>query len=274
MVAMRVRPIPALILVLSIAGFGQRARFAALDSPAEVFPSRGEYDFVRLEYTDLPQFHRRFGWSSRSGTGTGWWMMDWPDAERHFTTGVQRLTRIAVAEPKHFRLTDPELFEHPWLYATQVGWWDLSDAEVRCLGQYLLRGGFVLVDDFWGAEQWDTFERAMQRALPSHPIVDVPDADSMMHVLYDIYEKDRTFIPGSRHLRRGGTGELVIEQPPGTEPAWRAIYDGRSRMIVAVSYNMDVADAWEFADWPEYPEQKTSLAYRYGINTILYAMTH
>jgi hypothetical protein len=201
-------------------------------------------------------------------------MMDWPDAEQHFTTGVQRLTRIAVAEPRHFRITDPQIFEHPWIYATQVGWWDLSDAEVRCLGEYLLRGGFVLVDDFWGPEQWDTFRRTMQRTLPAYSIVDVPDTDSMMHVLYDIYEKDRTFIPGSRHLRRGARGELIIDQPSGTEPAWRAIYDHRGRMLVAVSYNMDVADAWEFADWPEYPEQKTTLAYRYGINTIVYAMTH
>jgi hypothetical protein len=75
-------------------------------------------------------------------------------------------------------------------------------------------------------------------------------------------------------LRRGPGGTLVIEQPLGLDPAWRAIYDDRNRVLVAVSYNMDVADAWEFADWAEYPEQKTTLAYRYGINTIIYAMTH
>jgi hypothetical protein len=267
---MRVRLIPPFALALALAALAQRGRF----TPPAAFPDKGEYHFVRLEYTDLPQYHRRFGWSSRSGTGTGWWMMDWPDAEQHFTAGVQRLTRLAVGEPKHFRLTDPQLFEHPWVYATQVGWWDLSDDEIRRLREYLLRGGFILVDDFWGPEQWEVFRRTMQRALPSHAIDEAPDADSMMHVLYDIPMQDRTFIPGSRHLRRGSGGELVIEQPPGTVPAWRAIYDDRNRLIVAVSYNMDVADAWEFADWAEYPEQKTTLAYRYGINSILYAMTH
>jgi hypothetical protein len=271
---MRVRPIPALILALAAAGLAQRARLSERSSAQTTFPPRGEYSFIRLEYTDLPQYHRRFGWSSRSGTGTGWWMMDWPDAEQHFTTGLQRLTRIAAAGPRHLRLTDDELFEHPWIYATQVGWWGLSDTETRRLGDYLLRGGFILVDDFYGPEQWDIFRQTMQRALPGRPIIDVPDDDSMMHVLYDIFEKDRTFIPGSRHLRRTAGGGLVIEQPPGTVPAWRAIYDDRNRMIVAVSYNMDVADAWEFADWPEYPEHKTTLAYQYGINTILYAMTH
>ncbi|HYZ83355.1 MAG TPA: DUF4159 domain-containing protein [Bryobacteraceae bacterium] len=236
--------------------------------------TRAEYRFVRLEYTDLPQHHRRFGWSSRNGTGAGWWMMDWPDAETHFITAVRRLTRIDTGESTHFRLTDARLFEHPWIYATQVGWWQLSDEEVNKLREYLQRGGFLIVDDFWGADQWDVFRRTMERTLPSSPIVDVPDDDRVMHVLYDIQEKDRTFIPGSRHLHYGPDGQVTIEQPPGTTPLWRGIYDGRGRMVVAVSYNMDVADAWEFADRPEYPEHKTSLAYRYGINTIIYAMTH
>lgn len=95
-----------------------------------------------------------------------------------------------------------------------------------------------------------------------------------MHVLYDITEKDLTFIPGSRHLRRDGSGNVQIMKPEGTEPAWRALYDGHGRMVVAINYNSDVADAWEFADVPYYPERMTSLAYRYGINYVMYAMTH
>lgn len=271
---MRVRAIATLIFAVVAAALAQRAGFPEREPAQAKFAPKAEYNFVRLQYTDLPQYHRRFGWSSRGGTGAGWWMMDWPDAERHFTTGIERLTRIAVAEPTHLRLTDPKLFDYPWIYATQVGWWDLSDAEIRCLREYLRRGGFILTDDFWGTEQWDTFRQAMERALPESPILDVPDRDAMMHVLYDIFEKDRTFIPGSRHLRRGAGGELVIVEPQGTGPAWRAIYDERGRVMVAISYNMDVADAWEFANWSEYPEQKTTLAYRYGINTIIYAMTH
>jgi hypothetical protein len=93
-------------------------------------------------------------------------------------------------------------------------------------------------------------------------------------VLYDIQEKDRTFIPGSRHLRRGPGGTVEIWQPPGTSPAWRAMHDPNHRMVVAVNFNTDVGDAWEFADVPYYPEKMTSLAYRYGINYLIYAMTH
>ena len=114
----------------------------------------------------------------------------------------------------------------------------------------------------------------MERVLPGRPIYDIAPRDSVMHVLYDIEEKDRTFIPGSRHLRIGASGLVQVVQPMGTAPAWRAISDDRNRMLVAINYNTDVGDAWEFADAPEYPERMTALAYRYGINYIIYAMTH
>jgi hypothetical protein len=114
----------------------------------------------------------------------------------------------------------------------------------------------------------------MDRVLPNRPIVDLAPSDAVMHVLYDILEEHRTFIPGSRHIWRGPGGASRIVQPPGTQPAWRAIFDDDDRMLVAVNYNTDVADAWEFADDPAYPEQMTALAYRYGINYIIYSMTH
>src|SRR3982751_3352498 len=91
--------------------------------PKPVFPPKGEFHFIRLEYTDLPQFHRGFGFGSRNGEGSGWWLVDWPDSDEHFSQGVQRLTRMEVGEPMHLRLTDDRIFEHPWLYATQTGWW-------------------------------------------------------------------------------------------------------------------------------------------------------
>ncbi len=93
----------------------------------------------------------------------------------------------------------------------------------------------------------------MERVLPGHAITDIDESDSVMHVLYDIEEKDRTFIPGSRHLRRGADGSTIVVQPEGSVPAWRAMYDDRHRMVVAANYNTDVGDAWEFADVPYYP---------------------
>jgi hypothetical protein len=242
---------------------------------APVAPPRdGEFHFLRVEYTDLPQYHRAWGWSSRDGVGTGWWLMDWPAADNHFSAGLQRLTHIDVGDPRHLRLTDDRLFDYPWIYATQTGWWGLDDAETARLREYLLRGGFLVVDDFWGPEQWEVFRHTMNRVFPNQPIIDLAETDALMHVHYDIWEKDRTFIPGSRHLWPGPGGTVQIVQPEGTSPAWRVIHDDKGRVVVAVNYNTDVADAWEFADVPEYPEQMTALAYRYGVNYVIYAMTH
>lgn len=221
------------------------------------------FHFVRMEYRDLPGL-RRFG-------SRGWWRQDWPEADAHFAQGVRRLTRIDNGVPIHLPLTDDRIFDHPWMYATQVGYWDLSDAEVIRLREYLGRGGFLVVDDFYGERDWDLFRESMRRVFPERMIVDIPEGDPVLHVVYDITE--RTFIPGLRHLRRGADG-LVGVSPQATAPAWRGIYDEKGRMVVAINFNMDVGDAWEHADLPEYPERMTALAYRFGINYILYSMTH
>lgn len=265
----------AALLLIAAAGLAQRGRFREPEDEGPAIPVRAaEFHFIRVEYTDLPQYHRGFGYASRDGLGSGWWIVDWPAADNHFTSGIQRLTRIDTGDPRHLRLTDDRLFDYPWIYATQTGWWDLSDAETSRLREYLLRGGYLVVDDFWGPEQWEVFRRTMERVLPNHPITDIAPSDSVMHALYDIEEKDRTIIPGSRHLRRGPGGGVQVVLPAGAVPAWRAMYDDRERMVVAVNFNTDVGDAWEFADVPYYPEAMTALAYRYGINYIVYSMTH
>ena len=264
------------LLLCSAAALSQRrgSRFQEDNDPRPGFPAKGEFHFVRLEYTDLPQYHRGFGYASRDSQGSGWWVVDWPNAEDHFSLGLSRLTRIATAEPLHFRIGDNQIFENPWVYATQTGWWGLSNAETARLREYLLRGGFLVTDDFWGEEQWAVFRETMARVLPGQPIPDIALDDSVMHVLYDIQEKDLAFIPGSRHLRQGPGGNVVVQQPYGTKSAWRAMYDPKNRMVVAANYNTDIGDAWEFADVPYYPEHMTELAYRYGINYLVYAMTH
>ena len=269
------RGLVLLVLLAAAAAYAQRGRFSRPETEDTEIPTRNaEFHFIRVEYTDLPQYHRSFGYSSRVGEGSGWWLMDWPSADNHFTAGIERLSRIDTGDPRHMRLTDDRLFDYPWIYATQTGWWGLTDAEIKRLGEYLRRGGYLVVDDFWGPEQWDVFRQTMQRVLPDEPISNLSDTDSVMHVLYDIQEKDHTFIPGSRHLRPGPNGTTVIVQPPGTVPAWLGMYDKKGHMVVAVNYNTDMADAWEFADVPYYPEAMTTLAYRYGLNYIVYAMTH
>ena len=168
-------------------------------------------------------------------------------------------------------MTDDRIFDYPWAYATQVGYWDLSDDETARLKEYLLRGGFLVVDDFYGADQWGVFRDSMMRVFPEYPIVEIDEQSTLLHVLYDLDQ--RTQIPGLRHLRRGYDGGIFV-MPQDTGPRWRGIFDGEGRLLVAVNYNMDIGDAWEHADLPEYPEPMTALAYRFGINYIVYAMTH
>src|ERR1035438_8477962 len=205
------------LLLIAIAGLAQRGRFGGnggfggrfggIQGPPDDEPTMpvrdAEFHFIRLEYTDLPQFHRGFGYASRMGSGSSWWIVDWPAADNHFTTGVQRLTRIDVGDPRHFRLTDPHLFDYPWIYATQTGWWDLSDEETARLREYLLRGGYLVVDDFWSTDpyQWEVFRQTMNRVLPNHPITDIAESDPVMHVLYDIQDKDKTWIPDRKSTR-------------------------------------------------------------------------
>jgi len=201
-----------------------------------------------------------------------WYAIDWPEAEDHLSQGLRRLTRLEVANDSvHIRTVDDRIFDHPWLFAQQVGRWTLSIEETDRLREYLMRGGFLVVDDFHGAREWSNFAEMIQRMLPGYPIIEIPDDDPLLHVLYDL---DRnTQIPGARHLYRGPDGQ-TLAQLPGGPPHWRGIYDDEGRLLVAINYNMDMGDAWEHADDPWYPNPMTALAYRFAINYIIYAMTH
>ena len=215
-----------------------------------------EFHFARMIYTDMGG-RRRFG--------GGWWQQDWPRAEEHLLQAVPRLTRVNAGDPVAVRLTDDELFDLPWLYATQVGYWDLSDQECARMREYLLRGGFLMADDYWGEDERAVFEQTMARVFPDRPIVQIGGEDSVLHVVFSI---DRfTQIPGLRHVEWGNLASL----PP---PQWRGIYDDDGRLMVAMNYNQDVGDSWEEADTPDYPEPMTALGYRFAINYIVYAMTH
>ena len=128
----------------------------------------------------------------------------------------------------------------------------------------------MMVDDFHGPQQWDIFNEVITRILPEYKIVDIPSGDELLHVLYEL--EQRTQIPGRRHLFSNGSD--VVVQMPHSPPQWRGIYDEHQRLMVAINFNMDIGDAWEHADDPVYPLAMTSLAYRFGINYLIYAMTH
>jgi len=221
----------------------------------------GEWSFVRLAYSPN-QYGGGFG---RRGLGAA--DTDYPEAEIYLRQGLDRLTRIQLGSDQIIRPDDPNLMNYPWLYAVEVGRWYLDEADAANMREYLLRGGFLLVDDFWGSYQWEDFEVSMRRVFPDRPIVEIPDSDPLMTLVYDVDKSIQ--IPGIRTIRRG-----ITYQEDGYVPYWRGIYDDDGRLMVAINFNMDLGDAWEHADTPDYPEAMTGLAIRYAVNYVIYSMTH
>ncbi len=137
--------------------------------------------------------------------------------------------------------------------------------------EYLLRGGFFMADDFHlaGNEERQVFEDSMKLVFPDRSIVDIPNDDPIFHTLYDL--NDRFQVPGEAHLRQ----RCKNCEDGGRGAHWLGIYDDKGRVMIAISYNSDLGDAWEYADDTNYPEKVLpSLAMRVGINYIVYSMTH
>ena len=244
-----------LLAVVAAAQYGwQREGQLSIDPS-----SYAEFAFTRIIFDS--------GYQALPGPGNTAWR-DWPESDMHFIRGVRRLTSVDIEDgSRAIRLDSEQLFDRPWIYALEVGTWLLSDEEAASLREYLLRGGFLVVDDFHGSYQWSGFMRSMRKVFPDRPIVEIEDGNSILNLHFDI---DKTKpIPGIMALRYGVTWEH-----DGYTPTWRGIYDDDGRLMVIINFNVDLGDAWEMADEPWYPEEYTALAYRFGVNYVLYAMTH
>lgn len=220
-----------------------------------------EFVFARLRY---PNFRGGNSfWQMR-----GSWSIDYPKADRQFVQGVRRLTRLHVRSTEHVvSLDDDDIFNYPFVYVVEPGHWDLNEQQAARLRQYLLRGGFLMTDDFHGSVEWDIFMLSLKKAFPDRPVVDIPNNDPIFHVIYDL--DSRFQVPGIVNY----PFEQTFEQD-GVDADWKGMYDENGRLMVAACHNMDLGDAWEWADSPHYPERYASLAYRIGVNYIVYSMTH
>jgi hypothetical protein len=223
-----------------------------------------EWTFARLMY---PPWGGRFGSDWQNGRSN--WTIDYPTADRHVAVMVRRLTSIdtrSVEQPVNLDDGD-DVFDWPWLYAVEVGHWDLTDAQALKLREYLDRGGFLMVDDFHGSQEWEVFVESMRRVFPDRPIVDISNDDQIFHMFWDL--DDRVQVPGAQFLY-----SHRIYEKDGVIPRWRAIYDDKGRILVAICHNMDLGDSVEHSDNPRYPEKYSAQGMRTYINYILYAMTH
>ncbi len=234
----------------------QRGYRRYLPEPYQPFSGeRKEWTFARLAYD---------GGGYRSG-----WSVDYPGAEYHFSQAVERLTRIDVHPEGHVvSPNSDELFDYPWLYAVEVGTWGFSEEQARRMREHLLRGGFLMVDDFHGEYEWQLFVGGMRAIFPDRPIEDIPANDPIYSLAYEIDE--RLQVPGPDYMTTG----LTYERSDGVTPHWRGIRDTEGRWMVVISHNIDYGEGWEQADNPRYPQPYTRQAYEVAVNYLLYGMTH
>jgi len=229
-------------------------------------PNGDEFTFVRLQYSsdegDTGRYGRRFGRRRSS------WAVDYPFAERNFMRGLESFTSLNVSdEPLTLSLLDEEFFRYPFAYAVEVGYMVLSDKEVERLREWLLRGGFLMVDDFHGQYEWLSFSEQMRKVFPNRSIVDIPIEHPIFHCFFDVNELPQ--IPGLGAWRSGRTYEKG-----GIQHHCMGIFDNEGRLMVLVMRNMDVGDAWEHTNDPRYPKWYAAQAYKLGINFVIYALTH
>jgi hypothetical protein len=237
-----------------------------------------EWVFARLMYPPFGgigpsgyrySYGRRF-YGGNWKEGRSPWTTDYPRADRHLATAMRRLSRIhvrSVEQPVDLDDND-DVFNYPWLYAVEVGQWDLTDQQAKKMREYLDRGGFFMCDDFHGGAEWEVFMRSMKKVYPDRDPVEIPDNDPIFHVVYDLDKRYQ--IPGAQYLRSGRLNETW----DGSPGHYRGIYNDQGRLVVAISHNMDMGDSWEWADDPAYDEKFSALSFRVAVNYVTYSMTH
>jgi hypothetical protein len=223
-------------------------------------PYDGLFHFVRIAY---PAGGRGgFGGGRGRGRGGGaMWAHDYPRADRNFLAILQETTYIQTerAASNVLTLTDPDLFKYPVSYIVEPGAWQPTDEDVEALGEYLLKGGFLIVDDFRGPYELQNLEFHLRRALPELDMLEVDESDEIFDSFFRINPSE------------------VVPPYGGYPGAWYGIYednDRTKRILVMINANNDMAEYWEFSDRGYYPIDLSNEAYKLGVNYVIYAMTH
>ena len=273
--ALRVVVAVAVALVVAVvAAHAQGFRFREGSLPARYAPSHmpdAAFVVCRLAYRSVR--------SEPMGIG---WRTDYPYAEINLTTRLSELTTTRVSRdgdgsPNHFvvRLTDDALFNCPLTVASDVGSLGFEPGDAERLRDYLLKGGFLWVDDFWGTLAWRQWSTEIARVLPTveYPIVDVSLDDPMLRSMFEMTEVPQ--ITNIQFWRRVGGRSTSERGADSHDVHLRAIRDAHGRIMVLMTHNTDVADSWEReGEDPAFFYQFSPNGYALGINVLLYAMTH
>lgn len=271
----RIRAVAVVVLLCLAATVSAQRRFGRLAEGPGVPPrypppefSDGAFTVCRLEYTSVRYEEQGVGWST-----------DYPYAGINLMTRLDELTRAPISRdangnPNYWvvRPTDPALFKCPFLVASDVGTIGLADAEITRLREYLLKGGFLWVDDFWGSEAWRQWTSQIARVLPEFPVEEIPLDHPVRHQLFDIETVPQ--VTNINFWRRwgGDTRERGDDSPAAN---FRMITDAKGRIVVLMTHNTDIGDSWEReGEDHEFFLQFSPAGYSLGMNVLLYAMTH
>ena len=264
----------AALTILAAAAYGQGFRFREGSLPARYAPPQmpdGSFVVCRLAYRSVRVEPMGIGWQT-----------DYPYAEINLTTRLSELTKTRVSrdhegQPNHFvvRLTDDALFNCPMTVASDVGSLGFRPEEIDRLRTYLLKGGFLWVDDFWGTLAWRQWSTEIAKVLDpaTYPIEDVPLTDPMLKSMFEV-----TRVPQITNIQfwRGVDGQSTSERGADSiDVHLRAIRDTHGRIMVLMTHNTDVADSWEReGEDPAFFYQFSPNGYALGIDVVLHAMTH
>jgi hypothetical protein len=236
--------------------------------PPPDFPN-GDFYVCKVMYRSVYQEPMGAGWST-----------DYPYAGINLMTRVSELTKTPVSrdsrgEPNYWvvRLTDDALFRCPFLIGSDVGTAEFTPSEAARLREYLLKGGFLWVDDFWGSQAWDVWVHEIHKALPEYRIVDIPLEHPIRHAMFDIVTLPQ--VTNIQFWRRNG-GRTTSERGSDSATAdFRMIADDKNRIMVLMTHNTDIGDSWEReGEDHEFFLQFSPSGYAVGINSVLYALTH
>ena len=292
-----VLPWPALLLAQR--GFGgeggfidesiQTAREVASHStgtPMWTNPRGFEKDvftFTRIRYSsgDRSQartFGGNFGFGGRRGRGSVW-STDTPDSDLNLSFRLQQMTSMKVdPDGRYLKLTDAALMNYPFIYIVEPGYLTLSDEEAAALRRYVMNGGFLMLDDFWGAAQWANMAGELKKAFPERTFTDIPLEHAIYHCVFDIKVKGQ--VPS---VRLGEASEFDPEHrtwedhgPDSETVHHRGLFDDKGRLMVFATHNTDNGDGWEREGESDYYFHNFSekIAFPLGINVMFYVMTH
>jgi len=235
-----------------------------------------EFTWMRGRYTNHGGGRGGFGFGRRGG----WWDTDYPDSDENFLRGVQRYTYIETNPRNHdfIELTDPRLYEHIFLYmnwkrvpiGSSYSGPNFSPEEIEALREFMFRGGFVMVDDFWGQPHLDDMFMEIGKIFPEREIVQLDTSHEIFHTFFDIDQVAQ--VPG--RMVTWDYGGFMNLDDPSYPPEIYAVLDDDGRVMMIANYNTDLGDGWEHTFLASYPTKYTNEAYKIGINFLIYAFSH